>query len=747
MIPVTVTVSDTGGEPYADLPVYAFDGDTYTGHNSTSDENGQVVFTLSEGSYRFRSDLNGTQFWSGESNHCAVPECDSSTVVVTIPVTVTVQATSGDPYADLPVYVFDGDTYTGHNGMSDENGQVVFTLPEGSYHFRADYNGVQFWSDEENHCDLPGCLEAIVEIPGGFGEVEVTIEYTYDALYRLTAADYDDGTTFKYTYDAVGNRLTEETDESTSTYTYDAANRLTDVNGVAYTWDANGNLLADGTGTYTYDAANRLVGLVEGEYTYAYTYNGLGDRLSQVENGETINYTLDLNRGLTQVLSDHTNAYLYGNGRISEEQPNGWQYHMVDALGSVRQLTDADMAISLAQSYTPFGKTLYSAGDGETAFDYTGEMRDASGLTYLRSRYLNNSTGRFISRDTWSGDNQNPITLNRWVYANANPLSFVDPTGMEPIDDTGYDGSLKSMYQGACSFLIGDDRTRCQLIVRGLDPNTGFDANIADELEVFDICSESNAGTFCSPECERARELLELYPFAVSKFTTYDTSRRIGYWYHYLFINEKGIWNDYGDRIPTILEVATLGMGGEYSANVIKNNVSIAIEGISWAFAQKMSRYSFYSMFGGRGSVIRRVAQAFFGTDKIPRVVTPILPNTDQLYFSSLTNDYAWYSGSNYKNAVRSIFTNWTWRQEDDNAPFEWANTKEESTEEFLIFINAGAQLSRGNSSLDYVHDAIWWARRELVGPNKKADYSVLYIETYYQNTYSPFTPVEKGLR
>lgn len=48
------------------------------------------------------------------------------------------------------------------------------------------------------------CLEAVVEIPGGMGEVEVTIEYTYDPLYRLTAADYDDGTFFNYTYGAVG---------------------------------------------------------------------------------------------------------------------------------------------------------------------------------------------------------------------------------------------------------------------------------------------------------------------------------------------------------------------------------------------------------------------------------------------------------------------------------------------------------------------------------------------------------------
>ncbi|HKZ55888.1 MAG TPA: hypothetical protein VJ123_10435 [Anaerolineales bacterium] len=56
--------------------------------------------------------------------------------------------------------------------------------------------------------------------------------------------------------------------------------------------------------------------------------------------GVATNYTLDLNTGLTQVLSDGANAYLYGIGRIGEEQPGGWQYHRGDALGSLRQLID-----------------------------------------------------------------------------------------------------------------------------------------------------------------------------------------------------------------------------------------------------------------------------------------------------------------------------------------------------------------------------------------------------------------------
>ena len=67
------------------------------------------------------------------------------------------------------------------------------------------------------------------------------ISYTYDSLYRLTGADYSTGESFAYTYDPVGNRLSLTTHADVVNYQYDAANRLTSVNGQAYTWDNNGN--------------------------------------------------------------------------------------------------------------------------------------------------------------------------------------------------------------------------------------------------------------------------------------------------------------------------------------------------------------------------------------------------------------------------------------------------------------------------------------------------------------------------
>jgi RHS repeat-associated protein len=201
------------------------------------------------------------------------------------------------------------------------------------------------------------------------------------------------------------------------------------VNGVTFTWDNKGNLLNDGASTYTYDHANRLRSVVQGAATYGYSYNGLGDRLRQTVNGSPTNYTVDLAAGLTQVLADGPNTYLYGVTRIGEEQAGGWQYHMGDALGSVRQLTNTGAAVTMAMSYEPFGDTITSAGSAATAFQFTGEQRDATGLTYLRARYYASSTARYISRDPWDGDPKNPASFNAWLYVGANPIIRVDPSG------------------------------------------------------------------------------------------------------------------------------------------------------------------------------------------------------------------------------------------------------------------------------------------------------------------------------
>ena len=455
-LPVTVTVTNTDAIPQEGLPVYVFDEVTYTGINGTTDVNGEVTLTLPQGDYRFRSDLNGTQFWSGETNHCTLPGCESASITVTIPMTVTVQSQTGSAYPDLPVYVFSGESYTGFNDTSDANGQVVFTLPVGDYRFRVDYDGVQFWSGEVNHCTIPGCLEVLVEIPGGVGEVSVTIDYTYDPLYRLTAADYDTGEFFHYTYDAVGNRLAQETHEGTNAYVYDIANRLVEVDGISFVWDDNGNLIQDDTRIYGYDYANRLTFVLMDGDTYNFSYNGLGDRLRQSVNGMPTSYWLDLSAGLTQVLASEGVTYLYGLARIGEEQPSGWQFYLGDALGSVRQLVDVSNGVGAGMAYEPFGDDLVSTGVANSVYGFTGEWADITGLIHLRARYYLN---QWIQPDTIIPDFRNPQSINSYSYVNNNPINYIDPSGKSPavFSDTDLMECISSQQLSGVYFFVRND--------------------------------------------------------------------------------------------------------------------------------------------------------------------------------------------------------------------------------------------------------------------------------------------------
>ena len=58
---------------------------------------------------------------------------------------------------------------------------------------------------------------------------------------------------------------------------------------------------------------------------------------------------------------------------------------------------------------------------------------DSTQLIFLRARWYNPTDGRFQSRDTWSGNYNSPITLNKWVYGNSNPIIYIDPAGYSAI--------------------------------------------------------------------------------------------------------------------------------------------------------------------------------------------------------------------------------------------------------------------------------------------------------------------------
>jgi RHS repeat-associated protein len=288
-----------------------------------------------------------------------------------------------------------------------------------------------------------------------------TVDYTYDKLHRLvseTITDLVNGnhlTTF--TYDRVSNRLTQAQDAVTTVYSYDANDRLLSekVNAqpvITYTYDNNGSTLTKSElnklTQYTWNDDKRLIGATitdnnGGTQQLGYRYDNNGIRVSSIVNGDTTRYLLDTVRAYAQVLSEYqgnnvtpTVSYVYGRDLISQTRAGNSDYYLVDGLGSKRVLTDSQGNVTNAYDYEAFGKLLNSAGNGNNSYLFAGEQFDKGlGDYYLRDRFYNSKNGRFTRQDTYLGNLQSPLSLNKYIYGYNNPITLSDPTGFAPGDE------------------------------------------------------------------------------------------------------------------------------------------------------------------------------------------------------------------------------------------------------------------------------------------------------------------------
>jgi RHS repeat-associated protein len=102
------------------------------------------------------------------------------------------------------------------------------------------------------------------------------------------------------------------------------------------------------------------------------------------------------------------------------DQSGNQTYYLHDGLGSMALMTDASGAVTGTYTYDVFGPLMAHTG-ASTEFSYTGEQNDPNGLEYLRARYYEPGTGRFLSRDPLGGG---------YPYAGGNPVNMLDPTGL-----------------------------------------------------------------------------------------------------------------------------------------------------------------------------------------------------------------------------------------------------------------------------------------------------------------------------
>jgi RHS repeat-associated protein len=111
-------------------------------------------------------------------------------------------------------------------------------------------------------------------------------------------------------------------------------------------------------------------------------------------------------------------------------------YYHNDFSGSPLAATDSNGTVIWDEAYAPFGERyLNEDSTDRNAIWFAGKpTEDAAGLSYFGGRWYNPQVGRFYSVDPQRFREDNPLSFNRYAYANNNPYRFIDPNGHSPID-------------------------------------------------------------------------------------------------------------------------------------------------------------------------------------------------------------------------------------------------------------------------------------------------------------------------
>ncbi|TRY30325.1 RHS repeat-associated core domain-containing protein [Aliiglaciecola sp. M165] len=298
--------------------------------------------------------------------------------------------------------------------------------------------------------------------------------FTYDDVYRLTNEAIVDPVngdhTSAYIYDMVGNRTQSTVNGIATGFTYDNNDRLVSQGAFSYTYDEQGNMLTETDGittkTYGYDANQRMISFNDGSQSATYQYNPDGIRVAKSVDTTDTFFLVDSNRDYAQVIAEQDSSdaigkeYVFGSDLISQNTAADTHFYHYDSLGTTRNLSDSSAAITDSYFYEAFGVLLATDGSADNDYRYTGEQFDTElDNYYLRARYYDQNVGRFTQMDEWMGKACTPITLNKYIYGDADPINGIDPSGYFTVKSlmTGLNvvarGTTRSIGSSA-SFLI-----------------------------------------------------------------------------------------------------------------------------------------------------------------------------------------------------------------------------------------------------------------------------------------------------
>lgn len=276
-------------------------------------------------------------------------------------------------------------------------------------------------------------LQNVVYTPDATGRVSAVSSpfageswtYSYDDLYRLTHAI---GSTEDqhWTYD-IGGRILHNSRVGNYTYAPNNYAALT-AGSNAYAYDANGNMTSGAGRTITWNAANRIAQINGSQYRY----DADGERLSASVGGSMTRYpfgkSLEIANGVVTRYIDAP-----GIGTVAKRVTNlgtsqtYWLH--ADRQGSIQSVSDVTGTDARRKKYRPYGELIATLSSFNESLGWIGEREDAdTGLKYLHARYYDPALSTFVSADDWHPAIAG-VGPNRYSYGFGDPINNMDPTG------------------------------------------------------------------------------------------------------------------------------------------------------------------------------------------------------------------------------------------------------------------------------------------------------------------------------
>ena len=300
---------------------------------------------------------------------------------------------------------------------------------------------------------------------GELGEVQRTVTYGYDAVWKDKLTSYDGQSIAS---DAIGNPLTWR-------------------DGLSLTW-SNGR---------------QLTGASKDGTALSFGYNADGLRLHKTVGTVRTDYEWDGSALLAEQTGSDKILYLYDGSGLIGFKRNGTTYtYVYNGLGDVMEILDSSGNAVVSYLYDAWGAPISITGPMASTLGvqnpirYRGYYYDTeTGLYYLQNRYYDPVVGRFINADSLLGANGDLMSYNLYAYCSNNPVNMSDPSGLCAICELEMDQEyLEKRRKGVSPIVYGPTPLSKPPLILGQAPKKSVGEEIVDTVEAIASSVEVSAG-------------------------------------------------------------------------------------------------------------------------------------------------------------------------------------------------------------------------------------------------------------